>query len=529
MGQIGEAVFNHSLEIIQLLTGEDCVVMKKHTASTSFSQDVGVPVDLSKTKNLALDLTFFERAGKEERRLMTEKIIDLANKIIQLLTRQVPIKCEDVAVYLSVDEWKYLEEHKEHYKAPVTEAHQSPCPQNKGNEQNEKRGAQQAATEETENDSPEPKPPSPQKTADVIAHTLRHIKEEPMETAYIGSGGTYEPPLKSVALDKPKVGPPVPPSHPPLYIKTEPGRYYSGDTQDLKQEEIVSTVHPHSTLEQDSIIVRQIKEEPLETFISEDICRDAPQEGYSSGIIKYIVTPGDSYGQTVQQSNMAENLSKVSKKKIPVRGKRMSPHASTLSPAEQAARQARRAKLDEELRALTADSIFEPCFPYNPSRTTPKKVPEDVDGRVGNKDWCSCGNCIIMPTAVESICCQEIPSAHQHIGEGSSCILNNPEFISMCLNASRVDFQLRFLGPSVSRQMESNYSRNLRKTAYRLFIIWVHNALKVGRKCPVPAGTKCPVPACVVSAVRKTFPDTVQERFIPKSIDYDAAEMALSV
>ncbi|XP_077345892.1 uncharacterized protein LOC143989576 isoform X1 [Lithobates pipiens] len=90
-----EKILNFTLEIIHLLTGERFPVVKSGDHMT-----ITVPPCDSL---------------KPERHNM-EKILEVTKKMMELLTGEVPIRCQDVTVYFSMEEWKYLEGHKDLYK-----------------------------------------------------------------------------------------------------------------------------------------------------------------------------------------------------------------------------------------------------------------------------------------------------------------------------------------------------------------------------------------------------------------------------
>ncbi|XP_066454461.1 oocyte zinc finger protein XlCOF7.1-like isoform X6 [Eleutherodactylus coqui] len=116
--KMAESIFTLTLEILFQLTGEDYTVVKK-TSSDGCQAPVsdGWGRTLSPITGPPPHPLILEEINEQ-------KILELTNKMIELLTGEVPIRCQDVTVYFSMEEWEYLEGHKDLYKDVTMEDHQ---------------------------------------------------------------------------------------------------------------------------------------------------------------------------------------------------------------------------------------------------------------------------------------------------------------------------------------------------------------------------------------------------------------------
>ncbi|XP_068112244.1 oocyte zinc finger protein XlCOF8.4-like [Hyperolius riggenbachi] len=94
--QMAESIVQLALEIIYLLTG------KMYRPIENKSHD-SLPPFLTLKRN--------------------KKIVQVTNKMIELLTGEVPIRSQDVSVYFSMEEWQYIEKHKDLYEDVILESH----------------------------------------------------------------------------------------------------------------------------------------------------------------------------------------------------------------------------------------------------------------------------------------------------------------------------------------------------------------------------------------------------------------------
>ncbi|XP_077112747.1 uncharacterized protein LOC143768010 [Ranitomeya variabilis] len=115
--KMAERIVHLTLEILFRLTGEDYTVVKKTSSEhcqDPVSEGWGRPLSpITRPPPHLIHEDFNDR-----------KILELAYKMVELLTGEVPIRCQDVAVYFSMEEWEYLEGRKDLYMDVMMEVPQ---------------------------------------------------------------------------------------------------------------------------------------------------------------------------------------------------------------------------------------------------------------------------------------------------------------------------------------------------------------------------------------------------------------------
>ncbi|XP_075187549.1 uncharacterized protein LOC142258862 [Anomaloglossus baeobatrachus] len=117
--KMAERILHLTLEILFRLTGEDYTVVKKTS-----SERCQAPVSEGWGRSLS-PITGPPPHPPIHEDINNQKILEPTYKMIELLTGEVPIRCQDVTVYFSMEEWEYLEGHKDLCKDIMMEVPQS--------------------------------------------------------------------------------------------------------------------------------------------------------------------------------------------------------------------------------------------------------------------------------------------------------------------------------------------------------------------------------------------------------------------
>ncbi|XP_077310807.1 uncharacterized protein LOC143930392 isoform X2 [Lithobates pipiens] len=102
-----EAVLNVTKELIDLLTGQSYILVKTSRTRTDKQSSGYLSRGSDAITESLPDPTIPER---------NSKILEATNMILELLTGEVPIRCQDITVHFSMKEWEYLEGHRDLYR-----------------------------------------------------------------------------------------------------------------------------------------------------------------------------------------------------------------------------------------------------------------------------------------------------------------------------------------------------------------------------------------------------------------------------
>ncbi|XP_072279498.1 uncharacterized protein [Pyxicephalus adspersus] len=116
-----ERILNLILEIIYLLTGEYYGPLKKSAGHVTPKSHLFLSRGSNRSQNPITESPPLSPIAERNKK----KILEVIQKINRLLTGEVPIRCQDVTIYFSMEEWQYLEGHKDLYKDVMMEDHQT--------------------------------------------------------------------------------------------------------------------------------------------------------------------------------------------------------------------------------------------------------------------------------------------------------------------------------------------------------------------------------------------------------------------
>lgn len=100
----------------------------------------------------------------------------------------------------------------------------------------------------------------------------------------------------------------------------------------------------------------------------------------------------------------------------------------------------------KKVGVMSAPQPVPVCLPVDRSRT---------DGT----SWCHCGQCNAMPTAIECVCCREVPAVAERLGLGNAqCIVQHDKFTAVCLTKDVLDAVLVLKSELLASHLEEPVS-----------------------------------------------------------------------
>ena len=92
------------------------------------------------------------------------------------------------------------------------------------------------------------------------------------------------------------------------------------------------------------------------------------------------------------------------------------------------------------------------------------------ESRIGNINWCVCGNCQRMETEEESRCCREADEVPEEFFSGHPCVTCNEDFRTVCLSLNKDVLKTALSALNNMRGDRINITnRSLRYAGYRQY------------------------------------------------------------
>ena len=103
--------------------------------------------------------------------------------------------------------------------------------------------------------------------------------------------------------------------------------------------------------------------------------------------------------------------------------------------------------------------------------------------KIGNTDWCQCGESKTIATSTESLCCLDTSEVYEELLEGYKCIKKSSGFRMICLEKSEFHATILPLNHLREDPMKNIDNISYRSAGYKQYTCWEHNYLeKVVRK-----------------------------------------------